>query len=178
MRSPLTKRQKEILDYIQNFIKDNVFSPSLEEIRNAFSLKAISTVHEHLENLKKKGYISKDMNQARGIQVKEDKNILLELKVTYELNRTDLKIYKGEEIKLYFYNPKELPDENIQALIITETVEGFNKNDIVIFIKTTKVKKGDFIIDCFNNRYSIIEFKNIKTYQIFGKLLQVQRNYN
>lgn len=59
-----------MLDYINNFIKENVFSPSLEEIRTAFKLKAISTVHEHVENLKNKGYLVKSYCQYRGIQIK------------------------------------------------------------------------------------------------------------
>lgn len=177
MRSPLTKRQKEVLDYIQNFIKQNVFSPSLEEIRGAFNLKAISTVHEHLENLKKKGYIAKDMNQARGIQVKEDKNILLELKVTFELINSEIKQLKGQELKTCYYNPKEIQTDSIEAILISEKQEDLNKNDIVIYQKTNKVKKGDLVIDYFNNKYIICEYMNTRSYQVFGKVLQVQRNY-
>lgn len=178
MRSPLTKRQKEMLDYINNFIKENVFSPSLEEIRTAFKLKAISTVHEHLENLKKKGYISKDMNQARGIQIKEEKNKLLELKIKFDLKKKTLKAYKGNDVKVYFYNPKELDEESVQALIVSEDLGNFNKNDIVIFCKTTKAKKGEIIIDKNNNQFDICEFKNSKNSEIYGKVLQIQRNFN
>jgi SOS-response transcriptional repressor LexA len=178
MRSPLTKRQKEMLDYINNFIKENVFSPSLEEIRTAFKLKAISTVHEHLENLKKKGYISKDMNQARGIQIKEEKNKLIELKVKFDLKKKSYKTYKGAELKIYFYNPKELDEDAINALVITEEFLGFHKNDIVIFQKTNKARKGEVIIENQNNLYDICEFKNSKNSEIIGKVLQIQRSFN
>jgi len=69
MYKSLTRRQKEILDFVSNFSKVHGFSPSLEEIKLNFKLSAISTVHEHLSNLKKKGYLKKEINQARGIEV-------------------------------------------------------------------------------------------------------------
>lgn len=69
MYPSLTKRQKEILDFIQAYYSKKKFAPSLEEIKIHFDLRAISTVHEHIENLKSKGYLKKEMNQARGIEL-------------------------------------------------------------------------------------------------------------
>ncbi len=69
MYKSLTRRQREILDYIEEYNSKHGYSPSLEEIKRHFKLKAISTVHEHLENLKAKGYLKKEMNQARGIEI-------------------------------------------------------------------------------------------------------------
>jgi len=68
MFSTLTKRQKEILDFINVFTQLNGFSPSLGDIKDHFRLSAISTVHEHIQNLKKKGYIQTEINQARSIR--------------------------------------------------------------------------------------------------------------
>lgn len=69
MYKTLTKRQKEILDYIDRYSEMKGYAPSLEEVKHQFKLKAVSTVHEHIENLKKKGYLKKEVNQARGIEV-------------------------------------------------------------------------------------------------------------
>jgi len=69
MYKTLTKRQKEILDYIDNYAEVKGYAPSLEEIKSYFKLKAVSTVHEHIDNLKRKGYLKKEVNQARGIEV-------------------------------------------------------------------------------------------------------------
>lgn len=69
MYKALTRRQKEILDYITDYSKVNGYAPSLEEIGVHFNLKAVSTIHEHIENLKHKGYLNKEMNQARGIEI-------------------------------------------------------------------------------------------------------------
>jgi len=61
----LTKRQKQILDYIKKFIKDKNYSPSFEEIRRHFRFVSKSTVHHHIETLKEKGYL----NHARTIEL-------------------------------------------------------------------------------------------------------------
>jgi len=66
---PLTKRQKEILDYIEAFIIDHGYAPSFEEIAEAFGYSSLATVHEHLSNLERKGYIRKSYNESRSIEL-------------------------------------------------------------------------------------------------------------
>ncbi len=66
---PLTKRQKEILDYIHGFIEEHGYAPSFEEIALAFGYSSLATVHEHLSNLERKGYIRKSYNESRSIEV-------------------------------------------------------------------------------------------------------------
>jgi repressor LexA len=51
---PLTKRQREILDYLNEFIEQHGYAPSLEEIGRRFSLSSLATVHKHLTNLQEK----------------------------------------------------------------------------------------------------------------------------
>ena len=66
---PLTKRQKEILDHIAGFIEKNGYAPSFEEIADAFGYSSLATVHEHLSNLERKGYIRKAYNESRSIEL-------------------------------------------------------------------------------------------------------------
>jgi repressor LexA len=66
---PLTKRQKEILDYIESFIEDRGYAPSFEEIAESFGYSSLATVHEHLSNLERKGYIRKSYNESRSIEL-------------------------------------------------------------------------------------------------------------
>jgi repressor LexA len=66
---PLTKRQKEILDFLQDFVTENGYPPSYEEIARNFGYTSLATVHEHLENLRQKGYIRKSYNASRSIEV-------------------------------------------------------------------------------------------------------------
>ena len=66
---PLTKRQKEILDHIDVFIADRGYAPSFEEIAHHFGYSSLATVHEHLSNLERKGYIRKSYNESRSIEL-------------------------------------------------------------------------------------------------------------
>lgn len=66
---PLTKRQKEILDFIEDFIVGNGYAPSFEEIAESFGYASLATVHEHLSNLERKGYIKKSYNESRSVEV-------------------------------------------------------------------------------------------------------------
>jgi repressor LexA len=66
---PLTKRQKEILDHIGAFIEERGYAPSFEEIAEHFGYASLATVHEHLSNLERKGYIRKAYNESRSIEL-------------------------------------------------------------------------------------------------------------
>jgi repressor LexA len=66
---PLTKRQKEILDYISAFIDERGYAPSFEEIAESFGYSSLATVHEHLSNLERKGYIRKSYNESRSLEL-------------------------------------------------------------------------------------------------------------
>jgi len=68
---PLTKRQKEILDHVRAFIEDHGYAPSFEEIADHFQYSSLATVHEHLSNLERKGYIRKAYNESRSIELVE-----------------------------------------------------------------------------------------------------------
>lgn len=68
-RKPLTKKQREILDFVTDFTEDNGYAPSFEEIAERFGYTSLATVHEHLENLRAKGYIRKGYNESRSIEV-------------------------------------------------------------------------------------------------------------
>ena len=65
----LTKRQKQILNFIEESIRKNGYAPSLEEISRHFELHSISTIHKHLVNLEDKGLIKRHWNRARAIEV-------------------------------------------------------------------------------------------------------------
>ena len=65
----LTRRQKQIFDYIAEFIERNGYSPSLEEIGQHFGLSSVATVHKHVTNLVRKGLLRRSWNQNRSIEV-------------------------------------------------------------------------------------------------------------
>jgi repressor LexA len=66
---PLTKRQREILDYVESFLEHYGYSPSFEEIASNFGYSSLATVHEHLSNLERKGYLRKNYNKSRSLEL-------------------------------------------------------------------------------------------------------------
>jgi repressor LexA len=66
---PLTKRQREILDYLNEFIQRHGYAPSLEEIGRRFGLSSLATVHKHLTNLQEKGFIKRAWNRSRSVEM-------------------------------------------------------------------------------------------------------------
>src|SRR6266540_769664 len=66
---PLTKRQREILDYLNEFIQQHGYAPSLEEVGRRFSLSSLATVHKHLTNLQDKGFIRHAWNRSRSVEL-------------------------------------------------------------------------------------------------------------
>ena len=72
----LTPKQKKILDYIKKYIKEKDYAPSLEDMRKRFKLSSRSTVHQHVEVLREKGYLKKTENQPRSIELNNKKRDL------------------------------------------------------------------------------------------------------
>src|SRR3978361_629238 len=66
---PLTKRQREILTYLTTYSEQNGFAPSFEEIAENFDYNSLATVHEHLTNLERKGFIKRSYNESRAIEI-------------------------------------------------------------------------------------------------------------
>ena len=65
----LTRRQSEILEFLKTHINDHGYAPSFEEIAEKFGFASLATVHEHLTNLERKGYIRKSYNESRSIEM-------------------------------------------------------------------------------------------------------------
>jgi repressor LexA len=65
----LTKVQRRILDFLQSYGAEHGYAPSFEEIAAAFNYNSLATVHEHLSNLDRKGYIRKSFNESRAIEI-------------------------------------------------------------------------------------------------------------
>jgi repressor LexA len=65
----LTRRQKQVLDFLVTFINRQGYSPSFEEIGAGMELSSLATVHKHLQTLEKKGFIRRGYNQSRSVEV-------------------------------------------------------------------------------------------------------------
>jgi len=64
----LTRRQREIYDFVRAFVAERGYSPSLEEIGEAFGLRSVATVHKHVQHLVDKGFLRKSWNRSRSVE--------------------------------------------------------------------------------------------------------------
>ena len=64
----LTRRQRQIYDFVSEFVTEHGYSPSLEEIAAAFGLSSVATVHKHVKHLVDKGYLRKAWNRSRSVE--------------------------------------------------------------------------------------------------------------
>ncbi len=72
----LTKRQKQILDFVTAYTKKHDFAPTHEEIKKRLKLRSVSNIHQHIEALRNKGYLDKIKNQPRGIEVPKSEKLI------------------------------------------------------------------------------------------------------
>ena len=155
----LTKKQKELLDYIKLVNKEYGISPSYEEMKNKLSLKSKSGIHRIISALEERGFIKKLANKARAIEI-----------VTSEKNYTSKNenIAKLVEIPLYGKIAAGTPIEaisNISSFISTPdnminkgehyaleisgesmTGSGINDKDIAIIKRSSSATNGQIVV--------------------------------
>jgi repressor LexA len=69
----LTKRQKQMVDFLESYIRDHGYAPTLAEIGEYFGLSSLATVHKHLRNLEQKGAIRREHNHSRALEVPRER---------------------------------------------------------------------------------------------------------
>src|SRR5215467_6698751 len=65
----ITRRQRELYDFLSRFLAEKGYSPSYEEIKEGMDLSSLATVHKHVTNLEKKGLLTRDYNRSRSIDL-------------------------------------------------------------------------------------------------------------
>jgi repressor LexA len=65
----ITRRQRQVYDFISEFVQKNGYSPSFEEIGEGLELSSLAPVHKHISNLEKKGLLTRDYNRSRSIDL-------------------------------------------------------------------------------------------------------------
>jgi SOS regulatory protein LexA len=197
----LTKRQKQIFDYLKKFIKEKGYSPSLEEIGRHFRLSSLSTVHQHLENLRAKGYLEKLKNQPRSIEISNKKKPgnLVEIPIlgviaagqpieaikdpeTIKLSKSQL--FKSGKHFALKVRGNSMVDEGIfdgDTVIIREQSDVENGETVVALINDNEVtlkkiykEKNSFRLQPANSKIKPIYIKDLT---IQGKVVSVIRYY-
>jgi repressor LexA len=81
----ITRRQRQVYDFISGFVQKNGYSPSYDEIREGMGLSSLATVHKHISNLEKKSLLTRDYNRSRSIDLLPPKG---KLKQAMSVNTT------------------------------------------------------------------------------------------
>lgn len=162
----ITEKQKEILEYIKETILKKGYPPAVREICEAVKLKSTSSVHSHLEQLEKNGYIRRDPTKPRTIEIIDDTfNLARREVVNVPLIGTvaaGAPILAQENIENYFPIPVEmLPNKETFMLRVKgdSMIEaGIFDGDRVIVEQTSVAQNGDIVVALLEDSATVKRF--------------------
>ena len=156
----LTKRQKQIYDFLKGYIKKNGISPTFEEIKKHLKLKAISTIHEHIKELIKKGFIIKNEYGARSIELVKSISNLVEVPLlgTIAAGQPIETIAEKETIAI----PNNIfpKNGNFYALRVAGDSmidENINDGDIVLIKEQNTAENGQKVVALIDNNETTLK---------------------
>ncbi len=197
----LTKRQKQIFDYLKKFMKEKDYAPSLEELRRHFRLSSIATIHQHLENLENKGYLERIKNHPRSIEISKNKKFqeLIQIPILGTIAAGQpIEAVEDKEIIKVQKSLLARSGEHFALRVRGDSMidERISNGDIVIIRKQSNAENGETIIALINNNEvtlkKIYKEKNrirlqpanpklkpifVKELIIQGKVISVIRSY-
>jgi repressor LexA len=155
----LYKRQRQIVDFIAQYIQKNGYSPTLQEIANAIGVSSLATVHEHLQALQRKKVIRKFEGAVRGIEL---------------IDRTFIKMSDSVDLPIMGYIAAGSPiqphiDPNATFKVSPELVSSKYRSyvlqvkgtsmiedhivegDYVVLAETQEVNNGDIVVALLDN---------------------------
>jgi repressor LexA len=153
----LTKRQKEILDFLARFTEQHGYAPSLEEIASHFRLSSASTVHKHLLNLEEKGFISRQTGRSRAILVTDAQSPAPESTVALPLLG---RIAAGQPIEAILdHETLTVPTHMVRgtrafALQVKGTSmvdENIQDGDYIVVEQADAAEQGDMVVALIDN---------------------------
>ncbi len=148
--STLTKKQKQVFDFINTYIAENGISPTMDEIRINLKLKAVSTIHEHILSLQKKGFLFKEVNSTRGILPKKEIKSIIEIPILGRIKAGyPLEAIEEKEGTISIINNKINSPKDYYALrVVGDSMidDGIFDGDIVIIKKQSTADDGQTVV--------------------------------
>lgn len=148
MSEPLTRRQKEVLDYLRIFITKHEYAPSYREVADHFQFSSVATVAEHIESLKQKGYLDNEENMARSIQLTptwDERTFSIPLLGSIAAGLPIEAVRTSETIDI----PRDMMGKHVFALRVrgdSMEEDGILDGDYVIIEQTSQPKNGDIVV--------------------------------
>ena len=163
MGNNLTKRQRQILDFITEFTYDNGFAPSLREIGDHFNLSSPATIHAHVQALKQKGMLKTSFNEARSIEIVPAS---VDWTASLELPLVGL-ITAGEPIEAVEERdtiavPSDFVTDSANSYVLrvkgeSMIEEGILDGDYVIVERNPSPQNDDVVVALLNNAYATLK---------------------
>lgn len=166
IQGKITGKQEEILAYIKETILRKGYPPAVREICEAVKLKSTSSVHSHLEQLEKNGYIRRDPTKPRTIEIMDDYfNLARREVVNVPLIGTvaaGVPILAQENIENYFPIPVEmLPNKEVFMLHVkgdSMIDVGILSGDQILVEQTSTAKNGDKVVALLDDSATVKTF--------------------
>ena len=162
MSQPLTPKQKEVLDYIIEFINDRGFAPSFREIADGLNLASPSTVHVHIQALRTRGFL-KSGSAARELEptdkaVRWGRSVILPLAGLITAGVPIEAIEEKESIAV----PVDLAPNSANSYVLRVKGEsmiedGIHDGDYVVVERNPSPKNGDVVVALLDNAYATLK---------------------
>ncbi len=159
MALTIYRRQKQILDFLEQYIEENGHAPTLVEIARSLGVKSLATVHEHLETLERKGLIKKSSGLKRSIELVDKrigkivKGIELPL-AGFIAAGTPIEPYTDPNATFAVSQNLMSPHKNSYVLQVkgeSMIEDGILDGDFVVIEETNQARNGDIVVAMIDN---------------------------
>lgn len=156
----LTKRQKQIVDYIHKFQTKYGYSPSLIEIAKHLQLKSVSTIHHHIKSLESLGLINKEDNQPRGINITDVDQIVKIPLIGFIAAGQPIEAIEEQQTMISLVNSDIANPKDFYALrVVGESMvdEGIFDGDVVVIKKQSVAENGQTVVAIIDNNQATLK---------------------
>jgi repressor LexA len=163
MSDNLTKKQKQILDFLVSFVQDFGYMPTYREIAEAFDLSSPSSIHQYIKALEEKGYVTSSHNEARSIELTPKampapESIFLPLMGVITAGSPIEAVEERETLAV----PITLIDDPANSYVLRVKGEsmiedGILNGDYVIVERNPSPKNGDIVVALLDNAYATLK---------------------
>lgn len=150
----LTKRQKQILDYISTYTKKYELSPSFEDIKKRMKLHSLATIHQHISALEKKGYLNRQKRQSRSIVTSASEKMLSIPLLGQIAAGQPIEAITDRETIAIPQSRLPFPQKDCYALRVSGDSmidESINDGDIVLVKKQSTAENGEKVVALIDN---------------------------
>lgn len=159
----LTRRQKEMWDYLQEHIAARGYAPTLEEIGAHFGLSSLATVHKHLTNLELKGVITRKWNLSRAIEIPQQRKTVESLELPllgYVAAGTPIEVVETNDTLTVPVDIVRRPNTAFTLRVKGQSMieEGILDGDYIVVEQRPTAQPGETVVAVVNGEATVKKF--------------------